>query len=380
MDCNLSNICGGCSLRHLSPSDYKQYKINLVQNALQSITRQEFSFAEPIFIDDGGRRRASLAFRRKKSEILLGFNTFHSDEIVNVPLCAQLTTPINRNLEFFRKLLAEICRVPVTVKNGRKKKQQIVHVESGDLWITEADNGLDVVLEFNSELNLDLRQLIFEQVITNDEVIRVSHRKDINCRAETILEKAKPLIKAGCRDVYIPAGTFLQPSKEGQNALTSKVLKYIGETSGKIADLFCGVGTFSYPLAQNLNNKITAVDSSAELLSGFKDSINRQMIPNIEIVNRNLFKDPLAEKELHNFAAVVFDPPRAGAREQVRALAALETSQKPQKLVAISCDLQSFIRDAEILQSGGYRLSEVTMIDQFVFTAHTELVALFLKD
>ena len=92
------------------------------------------------------------------------------------------------------------------------------------------------------------------------------------------------------------------------------VLKYLGKTSGKIADLFCGVGTFSYPLAQKPGNRVLAVDASKELLEGFKNSVNRQMIANIEIVCRNLFKYPLEGAELEGLAAVVFDPPRAGGK------------------------------------------------------------------
>ncbi len=139
---------------------------------------------------------------------------------------------------------------------------------------------------------------------------------------------------------------------------------------------FAAPALFSYPLAQNPANKIVAVDSSAELLNGFRDSVNRRMIPNIEIVNRNLFKYPLEGKELEDFAAVVFDPPRAGAKEQAGRLAALPAGKRPQKLIAVSCNPESFARDAEILQNGGYRLTDVTVVDQFVFTPHLELTAL----
>lgn len=107
---------------------------------------------------------------------------------------------------------------------------------------------------------------------------------------EPLIEKAKPQIAVGGSCVYIPAGTFLQASSAGERALTGLVLQYLGGTRGKIADLFCGVGTFSYPLAALKGNKILAVDSSRELLEGFRNSINRNMLANIEIWERNLFK------------------------------------------------------------------------------------------
>ena len=311
---------------------------------------------------------------------MLGFNAYRSNEIVDLPGCPQLTPALNRGLEFFRGLLSELCRVPLTVKEGRKGRAKTVYVEKGDLWLTEADNGLDAVLEFDRPLNLELREIIFERVSAAADVVRVSHRFAPDRPAETILEKGRPYIEAGGVGVFIPAGTFLQPSKEGQAALTALVLKYLGKTSGKIADLFCGVGTFSYPLAQKPGNRVLAVDASKELLEGFKNSVNRQMIANIEIVCRNLFKYPLEGAELEGLAAVVFDPPRAGAKEQAARLAALPAGKRPRKLIAVSCNPETFARDAEILQNGGYRLCEVTPVDQFVYTSHCELVALFVDE
>ena len=154
---------------------------------------------------------------------------------------------------------------------------------------------------------------------------------------------------------------------------------YLGDTRGKIADLFCGIGTFSYPLAVMPENKIVAADESESLLKGFQHSVNRQMLHNIEIVQRNLFKYPFSGQELKGFTAVVFDPPRAGAAAQVKELASLEESDKPKKIIAISCNPHSFVNDANVLIEGGYCLREVTMVDQFVYSNHSELAALFTK-
>ncbi len=375
MDCGL---CGGCSLRHLGYEEYCQYKSFQVRNILQSITRHQFSFADPIFIDSSTRRRASFAFQRCKNGLILGFNAFHSHEIIDLDFCPQLTTLINRNLSFLRVLLFELCQYPHIIKRKGKIKTQ--YVEQGDLWITQADNGLDVVLEFNFPLTLEQREIIFQQVNTNSDIIRVSHRLSTQHKAETILQKYSPYIKAGKADIFLPAGTFLQPSREGQEKLTALVKHYIGNATGNIADLFCGAGTFSCPLAEIPERKILAVDSSSELLTAFQYSINKQMIVNIDIVNRNLFKYPLTENELEQFCAVVLDPPRAGAKEQVSVLAQTERGKRPTKLVYVSCNPQSFVRDANILQSGGYTLTEITMVDQFVYTQHAELVALFMDN
>ena len=141
--------------------------------------------------------------------------------------------------------------------------------------------------------------------------------------------------------------------------------------------MFCGVGTFSYPLAAMQENKIISVDSSVELLQGFRHSVNANMLSNINIVERNLFKYPLEGDELVGFSAIVFDPPRAGAEAQVRAISKLATKDLPQKIIAVSCNPHSFIKDAEILLNAGYSISEITLVDQFAYSNHSELVALF---
>ncbi len=376
MSCKFGKICGGCRFRDLSLIDYQQHKVEQVRNVLQQLCADNFVFEQPLFMQDGCRRRASLAFAKHKGKIILGFNVEQSNEIIDIDCCPMLTPKINKNLDFIRAMLGEICNTKIEINHG-KKSSKLCNIDHGDIWITEADNGLDVVLEFGIDPNLEIRQTIFEMVANQDDIIRISHRKTVNHRPETIMEKIKPYLQIAGREVYIPAGTFLQPSKAGEQALLGLAIKYLGNIQGKIADLFCGVGTFSYALVAQPDVQVIAIDSSAELLSGFQESINRQMISNIKIENRNLFKYPLAGKELCGFNAVVFDPPRAGAKEQVTAIAALDYNQKPTRIVAISCNPHSFVRDANILINGGYRIKSITMVDQFVYSLHSELVALF---
>ncbi len=378
MDCSLFEVCGGCSLRNMPYEDYQKHKITKIKQVLQSIDQNDYVFNPPIFIQDNTRRRASLSFARSKGKVLLGFNANKSNEIVGLNNCLLLTPKINQNLDFLHLLIQEICNQPIIVKT-KKKKTNSIYIDKGNIWVTEAENGLDIVLEFAFDLSLDIRQIIFEHAHNNPDVVRVSHRFGALGQSETILEKSKVFIKIAQREVYVPAGTFLQPSKQGEQSLLDLVESFLGTTSGKIADLFCGVGTFSYLLCQNINNKIVAIDSSAELLSGFEASVNQNMIPNIKIINKNLFKYPLDEQELKGFDVVVFDPPRAGAKEQVAQISKMQAADKPQKIIAVSCNPVSFVRDANILIMGGYALKQVTMVDQFIYSNHSELVALFEK-
>ena len=378
MSCPYADRCGGCVSRQKTVDEYQKSKEKNFRQILAQIKAENFEFGKPIFVPDGTRRRASMAFLRKKGKVVLGFNEEASKNIVDCETCALLTPKLNEVLPFIKNLLNEICAMPFKTKKKGKKPVQ-TYLEGGDVWLCEADNGIDVVLEFDAELELDHRMVIFEQAQTSESVIRISHRRKPDNEAEPIVEKNAPYIKIADTFVYIPAGTFLQPSKAGEQALVALVLKYLGETTGKIADLFCGVGTFSYPLARNVKNKIIAADSSERLLDGFRRSVNKNMISNIEILTKNLFKYPLDVKELQGFSAVVFDPPRAGAAAQVAELAAIPQSERPEKIIAVSCNPGTFVNDANKLIEGGYKLVEVTMVDQFIYSNHSELVALFTK-
>lgn len=375
--CSYAEICGGCLYRREASEDYQKHKEEAFRRVMAGLKKQPEQYGNPVFIPDGTRRRASLAFRRHKGKLVLGFNMRKSAEIVDIQKCCLLTPQLNAVLPEVRDLLAELCSLPFSEKKGRKIQQTFL--TAGDVWLCQADNGIDLVLEFDGELDLSRRMVIFEKAQNSEKIIRISHRRRNNETPEPVVEKFPPLVDIAGVNVYIPAGCFMQASGEAERTLIGLVLKYLGNMEGNIADLFCGMGTFSYPLSRNIRNKITAVDSSAELLNAFAKSIHKNMIPNIEIKNKNLFKYPLDENELKNFTAIVFDPPRAGASAQVAKLAALSPDSQPQKIIAVSCNPESFVNDANILLEGGYCLKEITMVDQFICSNHMELVALFSK-
>lgn len=374
MECKYWQICGGCPHRNLSEKAYRELKISYVNQAFQHLKSQNYQINPPIFISDGLRRRAALTFRYEKKKLILGFNENSSHNITDIDSCYALTPGLNRILLPLKSMLSDLCAQPYQFKQGKKILTK--HLTQGDVLICEADNGLDIVLEYDAPLDVNARMIVAEFCQGNDDVIRLSHRRNINDSAETLVQKIVPVVKMGKYSVPIPAGTFLQASSSGEKALADLVVKNLQGVKGLIADLFCGVGTFSYYLNTNLNDiKILAMDSGAELLEGFKNSLNTNQISNIEIKKQNLFKYPLLAEEIAKFDAIVFDPPRSGAKEQCRQIALAPS--KPHIIVAVSCNPLTFINDANILIEAGYELCEITLVDQFVYSNHSELVALF---
>ncbi len=376
-NCPYTAICGGCTQRDAGEETYRRQKTATVQKILQGLTEKSYVFEEPTFIPDGCRRRATMAFARQKGNVILGFNALHSNDISDISHCRLLTERINRCLPEIAALIKEIIAIPRQKRRGKKIIRD--DILSGDVAILDADNGIDLVLEIKGELNLEQKTAIFERGQASRDIIRISQRQEAFGRPEPLLEKSKPVLNIGGFELFVPAGSFLQATKAGEQKLIELTLRYLGETRGKIADLFCGAGTFSYPLAADKNNKILAADASAELLNAFQASVNKNRISNIQIINRNLFKYPLQE-EIAGFDAVIFDPPRAGAAEQCTRIAALPSEKKPRKIIAVSCNPHSFVKDANILIDGGYHLERLTLVDQFTYSKHSELAALFTKE
>lgn len=373
MTCALTDICGGCLRRGLGAEAYQRLKCENFEKLVTPLKPQ--NIGAPIFIGDSTRRRATFAFQAAKGKFCFGFNRHHSKELVDISTCPLLSPRLNNALPDIRALVADFAAVTQTIRKG--KKLETTRFQSGDVSVTEAFNGIDVLFELPSAPSLEHRMLIFEKLQSMPEIIRLSFHTPSMAVPEPIVEKTPPYIDISGYQIFIPAGTFLQPSVAGQEALINLVMAHAQGAGGPIADLFCGVGTFSYPLSRLPGAKIVAIDSSPALLEGFRRSVNKNQITNINVFEKNLFKYPLDAQELKDFGLVVFDPPRAGALAQVQNLAALPQSSRPKKIIAVSCNPETFVRDAKILQTGGYLLQQVTLVDQFIYSDHSEVVALF---
>jgi 23S rRNA (uracil1939-C5)-methyltransferase len=371
---SICDICGGCLFRNLSKEEYQKNKqddfirtISLIKNSTPII--------EPtIFIEDGCRRRADMEFVFDKKKQILGFNEEKTHNIVNINECPMLTSSLNNLLPKLHSFLEEFCSVTINIKN--KKKIETKKIQTGSLQMLEADNGFDFLLKIQEEPSLEHRMIVADFVNSQPEILRMSWQIK-NLEPETIIEKVTPEIYISEYSIPLPQNVFLQASKNAETKMIEKVLDYIGDTTGKIADLFCGLGTFTYPLAKNKNNTVLSVDSSSLSTEGLKRAINKNQIHNIEVVNKNLFKYPLDASELKNVNALVIDPPRAGAHEQCIEISKIPSENKPKKIVFISCNPKTFVYDAQILIDSGYSFDKVTLVDQFVYSKHQELIALF---
>jgi 23S rRNA (uracil1939-C5)-methyltransferase len=166
--------------------------------------------------------------------------------------------------------------------------------------------------------------------------------------------------------VPVPVGAFLQAAAQAQAWMVEAVLEHLGQCR-QVADLFCGLGAYAVPLAAH-GVRVLGVEGEASMAQALA-AIHG--LP-IEAMARDLMRQPLLGPELARFDGLVINPPRAGAEAQAKAIA---TSGWRGKIIMISCNPESFARDAAILAGAGFGLRTVQPVDQFIGSAHVELVA-----
>ncbi len=367
--------CGGCAFRSLGLAQYRENKQADFTKVLQKINGAAPLFDEPIFIDDGSRRRAGMEFLYSTKKLKVGFYEAQSHNLIDIQTCAMLDPVLNEILPQVRRFLEEFCTIPITAKK-KQKKNETQYIHSGSIQLLHADNGVDILLKLQINPALEHRLSVADFVNANENICRLSWAID-NGMPEIVVEKFPPELYILGTAVNVPPGVFLQTSKMAENAMITKVLSYIGDTSGKLADLFCGLGTFTYPLSQIKGSEIIAADSSKQALQGLRQALNRNQIHNVKVIERNLFKYPFDAMDMQGIKAIVMDPPRAGAHNQCREITMLSANARPQKIVYVSCNPKTFVYDAEQLINAGYVFERVTLIDQFVYSKHQELIALF---
>jgi 23S rRNA (uracil1939-C5)-methyltransferase len=349
--CPHFGTCGGCALQHWAPPPYRAWKRGLVIDALAQVGLAETARVDALVDAHGeGRRRAVFhAWRRTHNVIEVGFAALRAHRVVAIDHCPVLAPPLTGAIEA-AWVIAE------ALANERKPL---------DIQVTATETGLDVDVRGSGRLTAE-RMSELARLATRHRLARLTRHGEI------VAQRAPPTVTMGRARVVLPPGSFLQATAAGEAALATLVLEHCGSAKS-IVDLFAGVGPFALRLAERA--KVTAADNDAEAVAALREAAKTPRLKPIAGEQRDLFQRPLLARELARFDAVVFDPPRQGAERQARELAA---SAVP-IVVAVSCNPTTFARDARILVDGGYQLARVTPVDQFLYSAHVELVALFAK-
>ncbi len=339
--------CGGCQLQHVDDASYADFVRDRVRHALTAQGINDVRVSTPHLSPSYTRRRASLKAQRKGRELRLGFNEAGSHTLVDVRTCDVLHPSLTALLKPLRALLMRLVQ-----DRG-----------AAEVQLTLLDQGVDVVINGATAEGLDAAEAI-SAFAAAQQLARLSLDEGYGLSARW--EPQATTITLGTTAVAFPPGAFLQATADGEAALLAAVTEIVGGAT-EVADLFAGLGTFAVPLSARA--KVHAVEGARDPVLALASAANHANRA-ITTEHRDLFRRPLIAQELARFGAVILDPPRAGAREQVAELAA---SAVP-RIAYVSCNPQTFARDAAVLIAGGYTLQHVTPVGQFRWSTHVELV------
>ena len=334
--------CGGCQLQHADDDAYRSYLVSRVQTALAQhdlVTE----IRDPHLSPPKSRRRATLRALKTAGGVAIGFNAEKSHRIVDMRECHILRPELFALVAPLRRLFGELL-----------PQRGAVEVQ-----LTLVDQGADVLLKGVAAETLQQIEAL-TAFASEQQLARLSFDQGLG--PETMIEAQPATITLAGTPVPFPVGAFLQATQDGESALAEAVQEATNPAA-RVADLFAGLGTFA------LAGRATyAAEASRDTAAALK-----RAAPTLVVEHRDLYRRPLAVDELARFEALILDPPRAGAGEQVRALA----ESAVRRIAYVSCNPGTFSRDARVLADGGYTLRWVLPVGQFRWSTHVELVACF---
>ena len=314
--------CGGCQLQHLDEAGYRAHKTEVLTKLFPN---QPISY---IWGKPASRRRAEFKVDKNGK---LGFFAPQSHDVV----------PIDHCLAVVPEMDALIIPLQAFAKSLKPET----------IFVTKADNGLELILKMKKEPPLAVLKEFAEKhniacIIVNDEVA---------------LMRTKIKMQFAGTWVDMPAGAFLQPTAEGQQTLADTIDRMIPKAK-KIAEFFCGIGTYSLMLAKKA--PVLAYEMSEKSVAALKGHAR------ITAAARDLERFPVQHQEIAGADVAVLNPPRNGAGPQCKAL----TKSEVKKIVMVSCHPQTLSRDVKILSDAGFTIQEMVAVDQFHWTHHLETI------
>ncbi len=349
--CRHFGRCGGCQLQHVTDTVFADYMVDRIAEALKAQGLPLADILTPHLSPPHSRRRASLRAMKMGKRVIIGYAESKSHQLVDLAECPVLHPHLFAVIAPLRLLLGQVLR----------------EKRPSDVRMTLTDQGVDLKIAGVKVEGLAATEALTE-FAQAQQLARLSI--DEGFGSEPRWEPAPVTVTLSGIAVSLPEGAFLQATADGEQTLVSAVQNAIGAQGGPIADLFAGLGTFTF----STQRAVLAVEGARDAAFALQGAAHRTQSP-ITVEHRDLFRRPLSTKELSRFEAIIIDPPRAGAKEQIAEIA---VSSVP-ALASISCNPATFARDARALVDGGYRLNWIQPVGQFRWSTHVELAAQFSR-
>lgn len=354
LSCKYFQNCGGCYYDNIKSKDYQNFKkIDLIKNLSQIFNINQLANLEFIWLDNYSRRRANFHVNNTNK---LGFYAVKSHNIIEIDHCLIIDKEIIAIKKIIEKLIA---------KNFLNIVQNII--------ITKFDNCLDIIIETKIELNYQQNHLLVAFAKENN----VNIATKINDFTTPLIIKNTPLIKINNYNIKLSYDIFLQANKFFTPKIIEILSSYIQSIANykklKIIDLYCGFGIYSYIISDFIN-KIESVEGVQLMINLMKKNISHYNLNHkISAFTQDLFFEPLSSSYLNKFDLALINPPRNGASPQIKEICRSNLT----KIIYISCNPKTFIRDSKILLDFGFKNKKIIAIDQFVGSKYMELVSFY---
>lgn len=349
--CRHFTSCGGCQLQHADEAALAQFVTERVVHAAEGQGIVAEMVAPAHLSPPQARRRATLHAQRRGKAVLLGYREARSHQIVDLAECPVLRPELFALVMPLRQMLVQW--------SGKFTADiELVLVDQGVVC------GIKGIRAEGLAQTEALRDFARENALARLTV-------DDGYGPETVWEPVPATITLGGVPVGFPAGAFLQATDDGEAALVSAARAWLAGLT-PLADLFSGLGTFALALAGP--EKVLAAEAARDAHLACQLAARQAGKP-VFAQHRDLFRNPLLAEEVSKFGAILLDPPRAGAREQVEQIAQSTVT----KVVYISCNPASWAKDARRLVESGFVLREVRPVGQFRWSTHVELASLFTR-
>jgi 23S rRNA (uracil1939-C5)-methyltransferase len=320
---------------------------------VKALARERLAIEVGTLVDahGEGRRRATFHARFPHgAPEEIGFMRARSHDIIAIDDCPLFSPAMSGAIAAARALASDL--------RGLGKPL--------DIGVTASDAGLDIDIRGSGPLDLSATRKLIATAGMLD-LARVSNHSAV------VIERRSPTIAIGASRLILSPGGFLQATAKGETLLADIAIQAM-RGAKRVADLFCGAGAFALRLASK--REVVAIDSDAGAIEALRRAAAHDAnLRGLRVDRRDLFARPLQASELASFDAALFDPPRAGAQAQARAFAASALTL----VVAVSCNAETFARDARILVDGGFAAEAAIPLDQFRFSPHVEIVAIFRR-
>ncbi len=357
--CPHFTTCGGCTLQHWADAPYATWKAARLPEALRQAGFPDVSVPTLTPAAPGTRRRMDLALRRTRAGVLAGFHPRNGSVPLDIHSCAVMAPELVALIPHLRRIATELSAL----------------VREGSAIVNLLENGADVLLRSDKPLSSQDR-IMLVQAARDLDIARIAWAQDKDA-PEPVAMLRKPVVTFTGMQVSPPPGAFLQATRSGEDAIIGAVMQaltVLKKPNRQVADLFAGSGTISMALAERF--KVHAIEGAKDAYLALDAALRAsQKIGRVQAIHRDLNRQPLLPKDLERFDAVVLDPPYGGAAVQIEQIC----TSKLKHVVYVSCNPVALARDAAKLRAAGFKATQATPVDQFLWSVHLESVVAFSR-